>query len=242
MAHLQTAVHRDIHLDLTTITVPGHLSQDHAEALRRLLDECTAECPCVVAVDLTGAGHLTTQAAKAITHATTTHPGSPAVDLLAYGPAESLEMLASVPVYTTKAEAHAAARDHRERHPTTRLPFDRSVDSPAAARRAVRNACAAWALDHVAADAELIMSELVTNAIRHTNGAGEAAISLRRPYVVLAVKDEDPRPPITSTAPFSENQLPNGRGLGLVELLGSSWGHRVHHQGNAKVVWAAVAF
>jgi anti-sigma regulatory factor (Ser/Thr protein kinase) len=241
MAQLPAAVRRDIHLDMTTISILRRLREEHAAPLGILLDDCVAECPCVVLVDLTRVDDLTTLAAAAIAKAAAaTHPGAPSVHVMACGRSKSLNILATIPVHATNADAHLAARGHRERHPTTRFAFDRSVDAPATARRAVRIACAKWAIDHVAADAELIMSELVTNAIRHTNGAGDAAISLRTPFIHLAVTDQDPRPPRRSATALTDIQTSNGRGLGLVELLGSSWGHRVDHRGNAKVVWAAM--
>src|SRR5437879_6042694 len=44
-----------------------------------------------------------------------------------------------------------------------------------AARRAARQALAAWGLDHVAPDAELVLSELLTNAVQATLAAAPPA-------------------------------------------------------------------
>lgn len=93
-------------------------------------------------------------------------------------------------------------------------------------------------LEHVADPVQLIVSELVTNVIRHATGH-EATIRLERhgDRLVLAVIDPDATPPrLTRAAPDDEG----GRGLSLVEALADRWGTR-HLAAGGKVVWCELA-
>lgn len=78
---------------------------------------------------------------------------------------------------------------------------------------------------HISAQAaentELLVSELVTNAVRAACGA--VRLSLRRfpGELLIEVTDHSPRPPVPS-CPSRESE--NGRGLLLVEALSQEWG------------------
>ncbi|MFF9221852.1 ATP-binding protein [Streptomyces viridosporus] len=75
-------------------------------------------------------------------------------------------------------------------------------------------------------DATLIVSELVTNAIQHGDGAQVTfTMTVRGGLLHLAVHDETPGQPVTCTA---EDDAECGRGLFLVDRLaaahGGTWG------------------
>jgi PAS domain S-box-containing protein len=93
-------------------------------------------------------------------------------------------------------------------------------------------------LEHVVDPVQLIVSELVTNVIRHATGH-EATIRLERheDRLVLAVIDPDATPPrLTRAEPEDEG----GRGLSLVEALADRWGTR-HLPAGGKLVWCELA-
>jgi len=97
-----------------------------------------------------------------------------------------------------------------------------------------------WGLEELAFDVELVVSELVTNALRHAvpHLASSRPIRLRllhhAAHVVCAVYDPSDRSPvITREDEFAES----GRGLHLVDALAVAWGWMLLHPG--KVVWAA---
>ena len=103
--------------------------------------------------------------------------------------------------------------------------------APAAARCLVR--------DHLAADdrdvvevAELLVSELVANAITHASSAPRVDIHLRSDAVRVDVYDSDPTPPRRREPDVSG---PGGRGLLLLDALAARWSSEPH--GNGKVVW-----
>jgi signal transduction histidine kinase len=108
-------------------------------------------------------------------------------------------------------------------------------DAPAIARRLVRDQLGPQAARVVGADAELIVSELVTNAVVH----GVGAIRLR-----LAVDDDAVRGEVVDQGTGFEVEVcergadeVSGRGLWLVASLARRWGV---HNGSSHV-WFELA-
>jgi serine phosphatase RsbU (regulator of sigma subunit)/anti-sigma regulatory factor (Ser/Thr protein kinase) len=105
--------------------------------------------------------------------------------------------------------------------------------SIARARHAVVRTCRAWELGDPA-DAELVVSELVSNAVLH--GWGRVALRLHDTGEGLRIEVEDSNP----TPPVATEGHPGrigGFGMRIVEQLGD-WGWRPSRGG--KVVWARV--
>jgi PAS domain S-box-containing protein len=102
----------------------------------------------------------------------------------------------------------------------------------AAARRFAAEALDGWPAGIDAELVELLVSELVTNAVRHTSGV--IGLRLRRTGSALYVEvtDNDTRIPRLRTTVEDEE---NGRGLHLVSELSWRWGVRPLADG--KVVW-----
>jgi anti-sigma regulatory factor (Ser/Thr protein kinase) len=100
------------------------------------------------------------------------------------------------------------------------------------ARRRAADQLATWGLDDAVPTTELIVSELVTNAIRHA----EAPIQLRlirNTALICEVSDA------SSTAPHPRRARAldeGGRGLFLVGQLAERWGTR--HTPTGKTIWA----
>ncbi|MFF8935450.1 SpoIIE family protein phosphatase [Streptomyces paradoxus] len=89
-----------------------------------------------------------------------------------------------------------------------------------------------WGLDETGFAVELILSELITNAIRH----GAAPIQVRLLYgktLICEVSDASNTAPHLRRAATTDE---GGRGLFLVAQLSQSWGTRYLPQG--KVIWA----
>jgi anti-sigma regulatory factor (Ser/Thr protein kinase) len=107
------------------------------------------------------------------------------------------------------------------------------------ARLYTRHLLDEWGLGHIADDAELLVSELITNAIKATLDmqlAAQVALYLAadRNRLIMLVWDASPEPPVHS--PHGDDAV-NGRGLEIIEALSDRWGSCVPDQGG-KVVWA----
>ncbi|WP_245834086.1 ATP-binding protein [Streptomyces aidingensis] len=110
--------------------------------------------------------------------------------------------------------------------------------SAAEARRRTVEQLTAWCAPGVVCDnAQLVMSELVTNALRHTCSEW-VRCELRRDDDVLrvAVSSEGPGPQ-GPPAPAGEEEE-SGRGLLLVVALSIGWGVRRSESGRGHTVWA----
>ncbi len=104
-----------------------------------------------------------------------------------------------------------------------------------AARTAVRNRLTDWRLDGLADIAALLVSELVTNSLRHATGP--IGVRLVRPegaggVLLVEVSDPLPDPPRERVAGLDDE---SGRGLQLVAHAADRWGTRPGTSG--KTVW-----
>ncbi|MEE1753328.1 ATP-binding protein [Streptomyces sp. SP18CS02] len=102
-------------------------------------------------------------------------------------------------------------------------------------RRVLRLYLTEWGLLDVADAAELALTELVANVVRHVPGRRcRTCILLRPGGVRVEVADGSPRLP----APAAPDELaPGGRGLLLVDAVTDRWGVRPHPGGDGKTVW-----
>jgi anti-sigma regulatory factor (Ser/Thr protein kinase) len=107
------------------------------------------------------------------------------------------------------------------------------------ARSAVRGQLREWDLDGLADIAALLVSELVTNALRHATGPiGVRLVRPVGPDGVLRVEVSDPLPdPPRERVARPEDE--SGRGLQLVAGACSRWGARPGETG--KTVWFELA-
>ncbi|MEU6415991.1 SpoIIE family protein phosphatase [Streptomyces spiralis] len=110
------------------------------------------------------------------------------------------------------------------------LPVDPA--QVAQARALTARQLAAWGLDHAAFTSELIVSELVTNAIRHARGPVTLRL-IHAAALICEVSDSSLSAPHLRRARMTEE---GGRGLFLVAQLAARWGTRYHRDG--KTIWA----
>jgi serine phosphatase RsbU (regulator of sigma subunit)/anti-sigma regulatory factor (Ser/Thr protein kinase) len=100
------------------------------------------------------------------------------------------------------------------------------------ARIMIRDPLKRWGLEELIPVSELLISELVTNAIRYANGEITLRLVLEPDSLVCEVHDSSPALPRVLQV---DNDAENGRGLHVVSELSSRWGSRRTRSG--KVVW-----
>lgn len=85
----------------------------------------------------------------------------------------------------------------------------------------------------LAGPASLVLTELVGNVVRHAGTPMQVTLTLRKPYLRVAVMDGSPADAraVTDRDPRAEG----GRGLMLVRELTQSWGSVP--AGAGKVIW-----
>ncbi|MGW3647363.1 SpoIIE family protein phosphatase [Streptomyces sp. NPDC000878] len=100
------------------------------------------------------------------------------------------------------------------------------------ARAVVREQLYDWGLDKLVDSASLLVSELVTNAVRHSHGRPLELRLVRGETLLCEVDDDDHSlPTLLSAEPTDES----GRGLRVVSTLAREWG--TSRTGAGKTVW-----
>jgi anti-sigma regulatory factor (Ser/Thr protein kinase) len=88
------------------------------------------------------------------------------------------------------------------------------------ARRITRTALAAWGAPDLTDSAEMVVSELVTNAMQYGRGPVDLTLALSERSLRIAVSDEGTSLPAPREA---GEDAQSGRGLSIVETLAESW-------------------
>lgn len=228
----------------TCVHVVGVLDLDSASTLRGVLRACLADEPTSIVINLAGLAALTTMAVAVLAAVGRRARGWPGTEIILCGatgqPAHLLDQLRGTPllshvsVYPTLAGAIAAARavpspraEHRRLLPV--------AEAPGQARAVVREACRRWGLAAQIGAAELVASELVSNAVVHARTVLDFEVRLRAGALRLSVRDGT-RGPTRRRRPGGDTE--HGRGLLLVEALAACWG-RVPVPGG-KIIWACL--
>ncbi|HTE73613.1 MAG TPA: ATP-binding protein [Actinomycetes bacterium] len=121
--------------------------------------------------------------------------------------------------------------------------LDRRQGAPADARNSVRDLFRGLAdtdsdrVDSLAADVELVVSELVTNAVVHGTGPITLRVRVIDGFISVGVQDRGLGVPQLHGADPSRE---GGRGMAVVAGLVSDWGVRVDGD-TGKEVWAILA-
>jgi anti-sigma regulatory factor (Ser/Thr protein kinase) len=135
--------------------------------------------------------------------------------------------------------------DHSQPAPATAAPKDiewrlpRHARSVGRARALFREQAASWGVPpEVTETAELLLSELMTNAYRHARvPAGReiwARCVITEDRIRVTVTDANDKLPTPGTAPLD---AVSGRGLTLVAALADDWGAERRERGIGKEVW-----
>jgi anti-sigma regulatory factor (Ser/Thr protein kinase)/anti-anti-sigma regulatory factor len=221
----------------------GELSAATYEQLRDGLLKYAAEEPAAIVVDL-GSMHATTRSLLTVFPAVLDRISNwPGVTLVLAAARQPLRTLLDssavsrfVSTYCSVPEAlESLAAAPRRRRRQVQLPCDPA--SARLARQLVKQTCHEWDIPEMAADAVVVVSELIDNMVQHARSEGRLRLELRRNMLTVAVADHDARPPQLRVPGL---RAAGGRGLVLVDKLSRNWGTAPQHDGG-KVVWAVLA-
>lgn len=121
---------------------------------------------------------------------------------------------------------------------TAQRGLEPDTASAGEARRFVDTILEQWDCQALLDDVQLLVSELVTNAVVHAGSDAQVAVRLLPDALRIEVVDREPEPLPAPKRP-SRPDAESGRGLFLVEQLAAAWG--VEPFDGGKSVWFEVA-
>ncbi|MCR6484886.1 ATP-binding protein [Amycolatopsis sp. OK19-0408] len=139
-----------------------------------------------------------------------------------------------IPVYPDVETAEAALTPPDRRRAGRVLT--RSPRISARARGFVRGTCDHWRVPELAEDAELVVTEFVENALRHTDSVPRLGLELRRGALTVEVGDASARPAVVRE---ELDLTETGLGLRMVARIAKTWGSSRCRSGG-KTVWAVL--
>jgi anti-anti-sigma regulatory factor/anti-sigma regulatory factor (Ser/Thr protein kinase) len=224
------------------VRLAGTLDVTTAPAVRATLMKCLAAHPDAIVLDVSRM-RVNDDVVLSLFPAMSRHAsGWPGTTLaLAGPPPELLDALNRMAVCrflpTFASVANALADDApASSAPRVREWLEPTPASLAIARSLVDRACRAWDLPQLSEAAQLIVTELVANGVRHARTEMQVSLAIRARYLHIAVRDRSTRRARLVSA--LEQYAESGRGLVLVEAMAASWGCAPTSDG--KAVWATL--
>ncbi|MFG2883400.1 ATP-binding protein [Streptomyces sp. NPDC048297] len=111
-------------------------------------------------------------------------------------------------------------------------PLPRELTSVRRARRLVTAQLRDWAVGDLSDTAELLVGEVVTNALRHTRGPLRLNLRLSDSRLLCEVEDTEPACPARGVV---DTDAEGGRGIELLDLLADAWGS--DRTATGKTIW-----
>jgi hypothetical protein len=136
----------------------------------------------------------------------------------------------SLPGYASLAEARQVwdEAEPDERHSLSLRPVP---EAPSDAREFVAKVCHGWGIRRPVRLAQILISELVSNAVVHARSGLDVTVRRFGEGIELSVRDDG-----LAKLPADLPPDPRGFGLQLVEAMSDAWGSAP--TGSGKVVWA----
>lgn len=212
------------------LSAHGAMGDGEAGSLVCAVERALAAGPRAVVLDLAQVSSITDGALAALCAL----PRRPSSALVVCPPAQVRDLPGLV-LATDRASALARVEDAPTRW-VERIPIESALCGPAKARRAVSGCCERLGLKTVQDDMLLVVSEMVTNAIRHAMPPICLEIAAGAEDIVVSVYDGSPARPAARSVP---DEAEGGRGMMLVDLLAVD--HGVRPQPPGKAVWARLS-
>ena len=216
---------------VVVLSVSGGVDVRDADGLLTAAERVLGGQPRGVVLDLGAADRLTDAARSRLTSLADLPAGFPRAPVVLCPGAALPE--APPPMTAPDRDAALAQVQDRVQRRRTRIVVPHDETGPARARAAVTTGAAELGLDELSDDVALIVSEMVTNAIRHAAPPVRLEVEVTDAEVVVAVCDGTPSLPVVRA---TDDEAEGGRGMLLVDLLTDD--HGVRPQPPGKTVWA----
>lgn len=212
------------------LSVRGPVADADAQPLLAAVHEAFEHQPRAVVLDLALAGELSEAVRSALGSLPPLRTDRPVASMVVRPPAASPDMGGWL---RASDRDEALAQLDRRALPRTRIEVEHSPYGPSQARAAVTACAHELGIDEVCDDVVLLVSEMVTNAVRYAAPPVRLEIQAGEQDVVVAVCDGSAELPAPREA---GDDAEGGRGMMLVDLLTTDYGVRTGPPG--KAVWA----
>jgi anti-sigma regulatory factor (Ser/Thr protein kinase) len=245
-------VEAHVKIGALVIGMTGRWSVAQAHLLRRAFSRCAAQHPPYVIVDCVRIhpGHLL----PAVLPALVVYRGSrrPGTRVLVCAPTAVFKTLlrrvraGRITRYPRLADALCDLDPHQVPDGVRRVHarLAPTLEAASSARQLLRESCGRWGIEGAIEDGQLVISELVANAVEHARTDIDITMSHHRRKLRIAVADRDLAAPDFAQR-VSAARLDHGalslRGRGLALVARSVTGCGVIRGSDGKVVWANVA-
>jgi anti-sigma regulatory factor (Ser/Thr protein kinase) len=119
------------------------------------------------------------------------------------------------------------------------LPFAAEPSELAELRRVLRLHLTLWGLPDLVEAAQICVTELASNVIRHVGAGTPATLAVSMSGTYLRIELHDPDTRALPTLLIAECEAESGRGMTLVDAATDRWG--VILRADSKVVWCELA-
>lgn len=119
------------------------------------------------------------------------------------------------------------------------LPFLAEPEEVAGLRRVLRLHLTLWGLPELVESAQICVTELTSNVIRHVGAGTPATLALSMSGTYLRIELHDPDTRALPTLLSAEGEVESGRGMTIVDAVTERWG--VILREDSKVVWCELA-
>lgn len=220
------------------IEVAGTLRRATSPRLRDAVLKARAHAPDAIILDLAGLDdrdHLSATVLPTLAYHVATLGGE--LIVAAAPPAVRTAVRQStptlLPMFPTREQAlHEAQRAPVRRRIVRDLPG--KAHATWDARRLIDEMCTRWQLEQLREPAQIIGTELVTNAVNHAGAPIKLCVTVRSYVLRIEVSDPSTAPPVLWKR--SPGATMGGFGLWLVEALATRWNVQITPAG--KTVWA----
>ena len=115
-----------------------------------------------------------------------------------------------------------------------------AVPAAVAAARGIVDEAATGLPSALRDDAALLVSELMSNAVRHGGATATLTVTVVGGYLTVEVHDDGPGRPAMPSGPLDPS-VASGRGLRILDRIAAEWGVENDEDGAGKTVWFRLA-